>query len=123
MAWCWKDVRNLFQETKDWLLPPNYLNNGNKDTTDVDSPKPPIKEELKTGEQSIISPKREKWGWGPNCHFCKNQEEDWDGNHQKQLQQNTPPQQETGEAPSKVPPDFELPKTPTHTEAQPRDTT
>ena len=43
------------------------------------------------GEQSIISPKAERCGWGPNCPFCKNQdkEEDWDGNHQNQLQQKT----------------------------------
>ena len=54
----------------------------------------PPKEEPKTGEQSIISPKAEKCGWGPNCPFCKNQEEDWDGNHQKQSQQKTPLQQE-----------------------------
>ena len=85
---------NLFEERKDWLLPPNYLNNGNKDTTGGTSPKPPIKEEPKTGEQPNISLRAEKCGWGPNCPFCKNQEEDWDGNHQKQLQQKTPPQQE-----------------------------
>ena len=85
---------NLFEERKDWLLPPYYLNNGNKDTTGVTSPKSPIKEEPKTGEQSIISPRTEKCGWGPNCPFCKNQEEDWDGNHQKQLQQKTPSWQE-----------------------------
>ena len=53
---------NLFEERKDCLLPPNYLNNGNKDTTGVASPKPPIKEEPMTGEQSIISPRAEKCG-------------------------------------------------------------
>ena len=89
-----KMLGNLFKERKHWLLPPNHLNNGNKDTTGVASPNPPIKEEPKTGEQSIISPRAEKCGWGPNCPFCKNQEQDWDGNHQKQLQQKTPPQQE-----------------------------
>ena len=87
---------NLFEERKDWLLPPNYLNNNNKDTTGVTSPKPPIKEEPKIEEQSFTSPRTDKCGWGPNCPFCKNQEkeEDWDGNCQKQLQQKTPPQQE-----------------------------
>ena len=88
---------NLFEERKDWLLPPNYLNNDNKDTTSVTSPKPPIKEEPKTEEPSFTGPKTDKCGWGPNCPFCKNQEkeeEDWDGNHQKQLQQKTLPQQE-----------------------------
>ena len=91
-----KILGNLFEERKDWLLPPNYLNNDNKDTTHVTSPKPPIKEESKTEEQSFTSPKTDKYVLGPNCPFCKNQEkeEDWDGNHQKQLQQKTPPQQE-----------------------------
>ena len=32
---------NLFEERKDWLLAPNHLNNGNKDTMGVASPKPP----------------------------------------------------------------------------------
>ena len=32
---------NLSEETKDWLPPTNYLNNGNKDTASVASPKPP----------------------------------------------------------------------------------
>ena len=85
---------NFFEERKDWLLPSNHLNNGNKDTTGVSSPNAPIKEEPKAGEQSIISPRVEKCEWGPNCPFCRIQEEDWDGNHQKQLQQKTPPQQE-----------------------------
>ena len=80
---------NLFEERKDWLLPPNYLDNNNvKDMASVTSPKPPIKEEPKTEEQSFTSPKIEKCGWEPNCPFCKNQEneEDWDGNCQNQFQ-------------------------------------
>ena len=73
------------------------MNNDNKNTTGITSPKPPVKEEPKTDEQSFASPKSDKCGWGPNCPFCKNQEkeeEDWDGNCQKQLQQKAPPQQE-----------------------------
>ena len=70
------------------MLPPNYLNSDHKNAT---SPKSPIKEEPKTGEQSI-SLNTEKCGWGPNCPFCKNQEkEDWDGKHQSLLQQKVPP--------------------------------
>ena len=82
----WPDARkisgNLFKERKDWLLPPNYLNNDNKDMTSVTSPKPPINEEPKIEEQSLASPRTDKCGWGPNCPFCKNleKEEDWDGN-------------------------------------------
>ena len=79
---------NLFKD-RNWLLPPNYLNNDNKNAT---SPKSPIKEEPKTGEQSVISLNAEKCGWGPNCPFCKNQEkEDWDGKYQSQLQQKVSP--------------------------------
>ena len=71
---------NLFED-RNWLLPPNYLNNDCKNAT---SSKPPIKEEPKAG-------KPEKCGWGPNCPFCKNQEkEDWDGKHQGQLQKVLP---------------------------------
>ena len=71
---------NLFED-RNWLLPPNYLNNDHKNATSLKSP---IKEEPKTGEQ-------EKCGWGPNCPFCKNQEkEDWDGKHQSQLQKVPP---------------------------------
>ena len=57
--------------------------------TSVTIPKPPIKEEPKTEEQSFTNPKTEKCGWGLNCPFCRNQEkeeEDWDGNCQNHLQ-------------------------------------
>ena len=86
---------NLFED-RNWLLPPNYLNNDSKYATEYYQPKPPIKEEPKIGGQSIISSKAEKCGWGPNCPFCKNQdkEENCDDNHQTQLQQKTPPQPE-----------------------------
>ena len=60
-------------------------------------PKTSLKEESKTEEQSFTGPKTDKCGWEPNCPFCKNQEkeeEDLDGNHQKQMQQKTLPQQE-----------------------------
>ena len=73
---------NLFED-RNWLLPPNYLNNDSKNATGITSPKPFIKEEPKIGEQSNISPKTDKPGWQPNCPFCKNQDkEDWDGKHQ-----------------------------------------
>ena len=85
---------NLFED-RNWLLPPNYLNNDSKNVAVIAIPKPPIKEEPKIDEQSIISPKAEKYGWGLNCPFCKNQDkEDWDGKHQNQLQQKTAPQPE-----------------------------
>ena len=78
---------NLFED-RNWLLPPNYLNNDSKNTTGIISPKPSI------GEQSNSRPKTDKCGWGSNCPFCKNQDkEDWDGKHQNQLQQKTSPNQ------------------------------
>ena len=83
---------NLFED-RNWLLPPNYLNNDSKNAAGFTNPKPSIKEEPKIGEQSNISPKTDKCGWGPNCPFCKNQDkEDWDGKHQNQLRQKTSPQ-------------------------------
>ena len=83
---------NLFEERKDWLLPPNYLDNNAKGTTSITSPKPLIKEESNTEEQPSTGPKEEKCGWGPNCPFNKNQEEeDWYGDHQRQLQQQPQP--------------------------------
>ena len=69
------------------------MNNNNKDTTGITSPKPSIKEESKIEEQSFTSPRTDKCGWGLKCLFCKNQEkeEDWDDNDQKQLQEKTSP--------------------------------
>ena len=86
---------NLFKD-RNWMLLPNYLDNGNEHKTEnepknaasVTSPKPPIKEEEepKTNDQAT-----EKCGWGPDCPFCKNPDkEDWDGKHQAQLQKATP---------------------------------
>ena len=111
---------NHFEERKDWLLPPNYLNNDNKDVTSITSPKPPIKEEPEREERSFTSPRTDKCGWGPNCPFCKNQEkkEDWDSNCQKQLQQQTPLQQEIQKPPSKMTPGSKLPETPELSEIQ-----
>ena len=89
-----KMLGNLFEDRK-WLLPKNYLatENKNENVTGITSPKPSLKEEPKTGEQSIIIPKTEKCRWGLDCLFCKNQDkEDWDGKHQNQLQQKTSPQ-------------------------------
>ena len=68
---------NLFED-RNWLLPPNYLDNNKenktrnkpKAMTSITSPKPLIKEEeSKTGEPT------EKYSWGPGCPFCKSQEQ------------------------------------------------
>ena len=70
---------NLFELRKDWLIPPAITSN------------PPLKIESQPQEQAIPSattaPKAEKCGWGLDCPICKNIEEDWDGDHQKQFQQ------------------------------------
>ena len=89
-----KMLGNLFED-RNWLLPINYLATENKieSVTGVTSPRSPLKEESRIDEQSVISTKAEKCGWGPDCHFCKNQDkEDWNGKHQNQLQQITSPQ-------------------------------
>ena len=51
---------NLFED-RNWLLPPNYLDNENKNATSITSPRLPIKEEPKVNEQLV-----EKCGWGPD---------------------------------------------------------
>ena len=69
---------NLFED-RNWLLPPNYLDNGNENKTEnepkimtgVTSPRPPTKEEE---EPKINDQSTEKCSWGPNCPFCKSQE-------------------------------------------------
>ena len=55
------------------------------------SSKSPIKIEPKPEEHPTNSPIVEKCRGGPNCPFCKNIE-DWDSNHQKELQQRSQPQ-------------------------------
>ena len=94
-------------EDRSWLLPKNYLATENKseNVTSISSPKPSLKEEPKIGEQSMINPKTEKYRWGPDCPFCKNQDkEDWDGKHQNQLQQKTSVPTKSAKAPGKMPP-------------------
>ena len=45
---------NLFEERKDWLLPPNYLDNNAKGTANVTHPEPPIKEEPKLKSNHLL---------------------------------------------------------------------
>ena len=109
-----KMLGNLFED-RNWLLPKNYLATENKseNTTGISSLKPSLKEEPKIGEQSIISPKTEKCGGGPDFPFCKNQDkEDWDGKHQNQLQQKTSPQQKVQRPQAKCPLNLQKPEAP-----------
>ena len=87
-----KMLGNLFETRKDWLIPPNYNNDNNINTAIATSLTPPIEIEPKPKEQPTTSPIEEKCGWGPNCPICKNIEEDWDGDRQKQLQWHPQPQ-------------------------------
>ena len=56
--------------------------------------KSPIKIQLHPQELATLhdatAMKAEKCGWGPKSPICKNIEEDWDGDHQKQSQQSIP---------------------------------
>ena len=69
---------NLFED-RNWMPPPNYLDNANKNktenehkiTTDVTNPRPPIKEEE---EPKINEQSTNKCSWGPDSPFCKSQE-------------------------------------------------
>ena len=73
---------NLFEEIN-WVLPKDYLATEDK-KNDATIAKPPLKEELKMGEQTY-SQKEEKCGWGPNCPLCKAQKNDGDDQQQKPL--------------------------------------
>ena len=76
-------------EDRNWLLPPNYLDNGNENKTEnepkiaasVTSPRPPVKEEE---EPKINDQGTEKCGWGPDCPFCKSQEKKEEQNKAQQ---------------------------------------
>ena len=76
---------NLFELRKDWPIPPT------NNTSTATNPKLPIKIEPQEQNQPTLNataqPKLEQCGWGLNCPICKNAEEDWNGEHQKQLQQ------------------------------------
>ena len=79
---------NLFED-RNWLLPPNYLDNGKENKTEnelkaattITSPKLQIKidGENKTSEQPM-----EKCSWGPGCPLCKSQEQEEHGKMQPQ---------------------------------------
>ena len=70
---------NLFEE-RNWLLPKGYLAmEGEK----VGVAKPYPKEEGKEGEQNP-NQKEEKYGWGPDCPFCKAQKKEADLPHQQE---------------------------------------
>ena len=74
---------NLFQD-RNWLLPPNYLENKteneSKAMTSITSPKPQIKEE----ESNKNEQPTEKCGWGLGCPFCKSQEQKEDQGKEQQ---------------------------------------
>ena len=84
---------NLFEIRKDWPVPPsnnaptNIITKSNPPTikTEPQSPNQPRPSPTATKQDSTAM-KQEKCGWGLNCPICKN-EEDWDGEHQRQLQQ------------------------------------
>ena len=87
-----KMLGNLFETRKDWLIPPNYNNDNNINTAITTSLKSPIKIEPKPEEQPTTSLIAEKCGWGTKLPHQQNIEEDWDGDHQKHLQQQPQPQ-------------------------------
>ena len=76
-------------EYQNWLLPPNYLDNGKENKTEnepkimtgVTSPRPPLKEEEKP---KINDQAAEKCGWGPDCPFWKSKKKEEDNKVQQQ---------------------------------------
>ena len=59
-----KMLGNLFETRKDWMIPPNYNNDSNRNAAIATSSKSPIKIEPKPEEQPTNSPTAEKCGWG-----------------------------------------------------------
>ena len=74
---------NLFQD-RNWLVPPNYLENKTenepKSMTSITSPKPQIKEEASNKNEQPT----EKCTWGPGSLFCKSQEQKEDQSKEQQ---------------------------------------
>ena len=77
-----KMSRNLFED-RNWLLPKNYLVTEKKEDTNAASARPPLKEKPKAEEQAA-SPKAEKYGWDPDCPFCKSQKKEREESKQQQ---------------------------------------
>ena len=123
----WPDTGKIsgifFEERKDWLLPLNYLNNDNKDTTGISSPKPPIKEEPKIEEQSFTSTENRQVWMGTKLPLLqksrKGRRLGWQL-PKTTATENTSPTRGS-DAQNKVPPDSKLPETPELTEAQSKD--
>ena len=65
------------------VLPKDYLATEDK-KKDATISKPPLKVESKMGEQTS-SQEEEKYGWGPDCPFCKAQKKDGEDQQQKSL--------------------------------------
>ena len=77
---------NPFEIRKDWAVPPST----NASTNIIIKSNPPtIKQNprSKPAKASSTATRQERCGWGLNCPICKIVEEDWDRDHQKQLQQ------------------------------------
>ena len=77
-----KMLGNLFKD-RNWLLPKDNLVTEKKEDTNVDSARPPLKEELGAEEQAT-SLKTEKCGSGPDCPFCKSQKKEEEEGRQQQ---------------------------------------
>ena len=92
MAQSRENVRKPLQDKKRLADPPNYNNDNNINTAIATSLKTRIKIEPKPEEQPTTSLIAEKCGWDQTAPSAKNIEEDWDGDHQKQLQQWPQPQ-------------------------------
>ena len=107
---------NLFED-RNWLLPPNYLNNDCKIAT---NPRSPIKEEPKTGEQSN-RPNAEKCGWGTKLSILQKSGKGRMGWQTPKPTEGFSPTRST-KTPSKMSSNPKLSEAPRHREVYPRDT-
>ena len=76
-----KMLGNLVED-RNWLLPKGYLVTEKKEDINAASAGPPLKEEPKVEEQAT-SLKAEKYGWGPDCPFCKSQKKEEESKQQQ----------------------------------------
>ena len=78
---------NLFEIRMDWPVPPSINTSSN-----ITIKPYPATIKMEPQDPNQLKPsstvrKLERCRWGPNCPICKNAQVDWDGEHQKQLQQ------------------------------------
>ena len=114
---------NLFEERKDWLLPPNYLDNNNRHDW-CHQPKTSYKGGTQDWRTIIYQPQNRKVSMGTKLPLLQKSRKrrrrlEWQSPKTVAAANTTPTEDSDG--PSKMPPDSKLPDTPELSETQPGD--